>query len=37
VLISDDAVTDLSCLDIYAPIQQRVYRDDDWNVVTGAQ
>lgn len=29
------ALTDPSCLDIYSPIQQTVYRDSNWNDVRG--
>ncbi len=31
----DDAVPNPSCLDIYSPIQQTVYRDSNWNDVRG--
>ena len=31
----DDAVSNLSCLDIYSPIEGTVYRDSSWNAVSG--
>jgi hypothetical protein len=31
----DDTLTDVSCLDIYSPIEETVYRDSSWNVVSG--
>jgi PknH-like extracellular domain len=31
----DENLIGRSCLDIYSPIQQSVYRDSNWNVVTG--
>ena len=31
----DQDVIGRSCLDIYSPIQETVYRDSNWNVVTG--
>jgi hypothetical protein len=31
----DENVIGRSCLDIYSPVQETVYRDSNWNVVTG--
>lgn len=31
----DENLVGRSCLDIYSPIQETVYRDSSWNVVTG--
>jgi hypothetical protein len=36
LLVSDDdTLTDKSCLDIYSPIEESVYRGNNWGVVTG--
>ncbi|OBF90056.1 hypothetical protein A5791_16540 [Mycobacterium sp. 852002-51163_SCH5372311] len=31
----DESVVGRNCLDIYTPVQEKVYRDSNWNVVTG--